>query len=145
MPLRITQILVILCWAFSPFSAFSSSLLPVTIHTGNQEHHFRLEQALTPESQEKGLMFRTSLPPDGGMIFRYDPPKPVYMWMRNTLIPLDMIFVRPDGTIAHIEKMAAPHSEIPRGTYQNIASVLELTGGTAEAQGIAPGDRVTYE
>ena len=125
-------------------AAFAAEVRPVSIHSGGHTHTLRLEVAQTEQQQQKGLMFRETLPEDGGMLFLYSPPRPVYMWMRNTLIPLDMIFVREDGTIAHIERNAAPHSENPRGIHAYVAAVLELPGGTAARLGIALGDRVDY-
>lgn len=123
---------------------FAASLLPVTIGTRSGEQFFHLEVADTPESLQKGLMFRTVLPVDGGMLFAYQPPRPTYMWMRNTLIPLDMVFVGPEGRILHIEHSAEPHSEQARGVSTPVAAVLELSGGTCQRLGIAVGDPVRY-
>jgi uncharacterized membrane protein (UPF0127 family) len=123
---------------------YAVSTVPVTIESGGQRHLFHLEVANTSEEQERGLMYRTELPADGGMLFPYAPPRPIYMWMRNTLIPLDMIFVRPKGVIGYIEHDAEPHSEIPRGTPSDVQAVLELPGGTARRLGIKVGDYVDY-
>ncbi len=126
-------------------SAMQTSTTLVKIHTSKAEHVFHLEIAASEKQQEDGLMFRKAIAPDGGMLFQYDPPRPVYMWMRNTLIPLDMLFVSSDGTIQHIVENAAPHSEEPRGILSPSKAVLELRGGTVKRLGIARGDQVTYE
>ena len=90
-----------------------------------------------------GLMFRTSLGPDQGMIFPYQPPRDVAFWMKNTLIPLDIIFVRANGMIARIST-AVPHSETQVPSGEAIALVLEIPGGRAAERGIRPGDRVEW-
>ena len=76
--------------------------MPLTIRSATGTHKFNVQVAATPEQQEQGLMFYRSLGPDEGMIFPYDPPQNVAFWMKNTLIPLDMVFIRADGTIARI-------------------------------------------
>ena len=81
--------------------------MPLTIKSKTKIHHFTVEVAATPEEQEKGLMFRRSLAGDRGMIFPYDPPQEVAFWMKNTLIPLDIIYIRSDGTIVRITKAEA--------------------------------------
>jgi uncharacterized membrane protein (UPF0127 family) len=88
-------------------------------------------------------MFRRSLAPDRGMIFPYDPPQPVAFWMRNTLIPLDMIFVRADGRIARIAT-ARPLDETPVPAGEPVAAVLEIAGGRAAELGISEGDTVEW-
>ena len=88
-------------------------------------------------------MFRRSLAPDRGMIFPYDPPQPVAFWMRNTLIPLDMIFVRADGRIARIAT-ARPLDETPVPAGEPVAAVLESAGGRAAELGISEGDTVEW-
>jgi uncharacterized protein len=89
------------------------------------------------------MMFRTSLAPDRGMLFPYAPPQPVGFWMRNTLIPLDMVFIRADGTIARIAT-AVPHSLEQVWSYEPVVAVLEIAGGRAAELGIKEGDRVDY-
>lgn len=88
-------------------------------------------------------MFRRSLGPDQGMIFPYDPPQEVSFWMRNTLIPLDIIFIRPDRTIARITN-AKPLDETPLPSGEPIDGVLEIRGGRAAELGIQPGDVVDW-
>jgi len=117
--------------------------VPLTIRSATGEHKFTVEVAATPGQQERGLMFVRSLAPDRGMIFPYDPPQQVSFWMKNTLIPLDMIFIRADGTIARIAT-AKPLDETPVPGGEPIAAVLEIAGGRAAELGIRMGDRVEW-
>ncbi len=118
--------------------------VPLTIRSASGEHRFTVEIAASPEEQETGLMFRSALAADRGMIFPYDPPQGVAFWMKNTLIPLDMIFIRADGTIARIGAMAVPHSLAPVPAGEPVAAVLEIAGGRAAELGIRAGDRVDW-
>ena len=118
--------------------------VPLTIRSKNKTHHFTVEVAATPEQQEKGLMFRRSLGADRGMIFPYEPPQEVAFWMKNTLIPLDIIYIRSDGTIARITKAEAMDlAPLPSG--EPIAAVLEIRSGRAAELGITEGDIVTWK
>jgi uncharacterized membrane protein (UPF0127 family) len=116
----------------------------LTIRTRNGERRFTVEVARTPEQQAQGLMHRQSLAPDAGMIFPYDPPQQAAFWMKNTVIPLDMIFIRPDGTIAQIAANTVPYSLDPVPSLEPVAAVLEIAGGRAGELGIAVGDRVSW-
>jgi uncharacterized membrane protein (UPF0127 family) len=118
--------------------------MPLTIHSQNGDHAFTVEVAATLDQQERGLMFRRSLGADQGMIFPYDPPQDVGFWMKNTLIPLDMLFIRSDGSIARIAENTTPLSldGVPSG--EPVAAVLELRGGRARELGIRAGDRVDW-
>ena len=87
--------------------------VPLTINSANGKHRFTVEVARTPEEQAQGLMFRKSVPPDRGMIFPYDPPVQVSFWMKNTLVPLDMVFIGPDGKIGRIAANTTPMSLDP--------------------------------
>jgi uncharacterized membrane protein (UPF0127 family) len=117
--------------------------IPLTIHSATGDHRFTVEVAASFAEQERGMMFRRSVAGDRGMIFPYDPPQEVGFWMKNTLIPLDMIFIRADGRIARIAT-AAPQSldNVPSG--EPVAAVLEIGGGRAAELGIKPGDRVEW-
>jgi uncharacterized membrane protein (UPF0127 family) len=116
----------------------------LTVRTAaGQLHRFTVEVARTPDEQQRGLMNRQSLAPDRGMIFPYQPPQQVGFWMKNTFIPLDMIFVRTDGSIARIET-AVPLNLEPVSSLEPIASVLEIPGGRAAELGIKAGDRVSW-
>jgi uncharacterized membrane protein (UPF0127 family) len=117
--------------------------VPLTIRTNSATHHFTVEVAATPEQQERGLMFRKSLAGDRGMIFPYDPPQDASFWMKNTLIPLDIIFIRSDGTIARItHAKALDVTPLPAG--EPIAAVLEIRAGRAAELGIKEGDVASW-
>ena len=117
--------------------------MPLTIHSANGAHHFDVDVAKTGAQQERGLMFVKSLAPDKGMIFPYDPPQAVAFWMENTLIPLDIIFVRADGTIARITT-GKPLDETQLPSGEPIGAVLEIRGGCARELGIRVGDKVSW-
>lgn len=106
--------------------------------------HFTVELALTPEQQQRGLMFREKMAPDAGMLFVFDGAEPRAFWMKNTLIPLDMIFIRTDGTIANILEKVPPQTLDPRSSDGPAKAVLELNGGIARFLDIKPGDRVVH-
>ena len=118
--------------------------VPLTIRSAQREHRFTVEVAASPQEQNDGLMFRRSLAPDRGMIFPYDPPQAVAFWMKNTLIPLDMIFIRADGTIARIAANTVPMSLDPVPGGEPVAAVLEIAGGRSAELGIREGDRVSW-
>lgn len=122
-----------------------STLLPLTITQDGKVHSFRVEVARTPEEQQKGLMGRISLPKDGGMLFPFPQPRVASFWMKNTLIPLDMLFVRQDGTIDRIAENTVPQSLEPVASSGEVAAVLELAGGTAAALGIDEGGTVRWD
>jgi uncharacterized membrane protein (UPF0127 family) len=115
----------------------------LTIRSKTGEHRFTVEVAATPDQQERGLMFRKSLAPDRGMIFPYNPPQVVGFWMKNTLIPLDIIYIRADGTIAHIAN-AEPMDLTPLPSGEPVVLVLEIAGGRAAQLGIKEGDKVSW-
>jgi uncharacterized protein len=123
----------------------ANSVIPATVQTLKGIVKLNVEVARTPEEQARGLMFRESLPADGGMLFPMDPPRHASFWMKNTIIPLDMIFIRPDGSIARIEPETIPHSLAPVTSGEPVSAVLELAGGRAAALGIAEGDRVIWD
>ncbi len=125
-------------------TAATAGLVPLSIRTRQGARHFRVEVARSEAEQARGLMFRTALAPDGGMIFPFAPPRPASFWMRNTVIPLDMIFVRADGTIARIAANTVPYSLDPVESGEPVAAVFEIGGGRAAALGIAPGDVVRW-
>jgi uncharacterized membrane protein (UPF0127 family) len=117
--------------------------IPLTIHSTSGVHRFTVEVAATPQQQERGLMFRRSLASDHGMIFPYNPPQQVGFWMRNTLIPLDMVFIRDDGRIARVAT-AQPLDETVVQSGERIVLVLEIPAGRAAQLGITVGDRVEW-
>ena len=119
--------------------------VPLTIKTAKGSASFTVEVAQTPEQQSQGLMYRQSLAPDRGMIFPRDPPGDASFWMKDTLIPLDLIFIRSDGTIARIAENAVPMSLDPIPSLEPIAAVLEIAGGRSAELGIKPGDKVSWK
>lgn len=121
---------------------FEIATLEIRTRTGS--HRFAVEVARTARQHATGLMFRRRLAPDAGMLFLYRTSGPVTMWMKNTFIPLDMLFVAADGRIVRIAQRTVPHSiqTIPSGGP--VISVLELNGGTAERLGIRTGDRIVH-
>lgn len=107
-------------------------------------HRFAIELALSREQQVQGLMYRPSLPATSGMLFVYRPSRRLKMWMKNTVIPLDMLFIAEDGRIVKIVERAVPYSTSVISSGEPVRAVLELNGGTAARLGIAPGDLVEY-
>ena len=123
----------------------AGGLESLTIVTaGGKRNAFQVEVMRTPDQRAKGLMFRNYMPSDRGMLFDFADSEPVAMWMQNTYIPLDMLFIRADGTIARIAERTEPLSTrtIPSG--EPVLSVLEINGGVAETLGIKPGDKVEH-
>jgi hypothetical protein len=119
--------------------------LPVTTIVIDSAHgpvKFQAELAADPVSQEKGLMFRKSMAPDAGMLFDFHTPDFQTFWMKNTVLPLDLIFIRADGTISSIAPNATPYSETPIPSYEPVRAVLEINGGRAAQLGILPGDHI---
>lgn len=126
-------------------SAAGLEQVPLTITTAKgKTHRFTVEVASTPDEQAQGLMDRQSMAPDRGMIFPYEPAQPVAFWMKNTYIPLDMIFIAPGGRILRIEQ-AVPLSLEPVGSGDAVEAVLELNGGRSAELGIVAGDRVSWK
>lgn len=103
-----------------------------------------VEIADTPARQALGLMYRTELPERGGMLFLNAVPREQTMWMRNTYIPLDMVFIRADGTVHRIAAMTEPHSEETISSNGLVSAVLEIAGGAAQRLGLKPGDKVRH-
>jgi uncharacterized protein len=128
----------------APSQASGVALDLLTIDTKAGPKTFKIEVALTNDQQATGLMFRTKLAEDEGMLFPHDEPREVTMWMRNTYVPLDMVFIRTDGIIHRIEANTEPMSERIISSNGPVGSVLEIVGGTASKLGIAPGDSVRH-
>lgn len=105
---------------------------------------FAVELALTPEQQQHGLMFRKEVKPYEGMLFDFGPERPIAMWMKNTLVPLDMLFIAADGRITRIAANTKPHSLDTIDSGSPVKAVLEIAGGSALLLGIKPGDRVIH-
>jgi uncharacterized protein len=114
------------------------------IATRSARHVFMVELATTPTQMERGLMFRTALAPDRGMLFVYPQERQVSFWMKNTYIPLDLIFIARSGAILGIAERAVPQSTAIIASEVPVRAVLEINGGTAQRLGIAVGDRVEH-
>jgi uncharacterized protein len=115
---------------------------PLTIVTKSTSVMFSAEIADTEFLRERGLMFRQRMPPDQAMVFDFVNPKPAAMWMKNTYISLDMIFVREDGTIAAIAENTVPKSLDTISVQEPVRGVIELAAGTAKRLGLHKGDKV---
>jgi uncharacterized membrane protein (UPF0127 family) len=129
--------------------ATPATIVTVTIASANGPHVFTVEAARTAAEQERGLMYRTDLADDGGMLFapyppEGGPPREATFWMKNTPSPLDIVFIRADHSIARIAENAVPFDETPIPSGEPVAAVLELKGGRAAALGIAEGDKVRW-
>lgn len=114
----------------------------VIVTKDGARHEFNVEMALSPEQQTVGLMFRTSVPADGGMLFDWGVPRDSTMWMRNTVSPLDMLFINDDGTIRRIAEDTVPQSLAVIESRGPVRATLEVAAGTAKRLGIRVGDRV---
>lgn len=119
-------------------------VVPLTITSASGRHAFRVEVARSDAEWSKGLMFRTAMGPDEGMVFVDRPPQPASFWMKNTVIPLDIVFVGLDRRILNIVADAEPYSLTPRSSQGVAGAVLELNGGRAAQLGLKPGDRVAW-
>ena len=114
----------------------------VFVTRDGQRHDFTVEMALKPDQQEVGEMFRTSVPDNGGMLFDMGPPHEIRMWMKNTLVPLDMVFITADGTIHSIAENTVPQSLATVSSHGPVRAVVELAGGTTARLNIRVGDKV---
>ncbi len=139
---RALAVLFVVLSASAADLAKAAELQTLEIASKSGVHAFQVEMAITPEEKEHGLMFRRELPEGHGMLFDFQFDQNVAFWMKNTYIPLDMLFIRADGRILRIAENTEPLSErnIPSGGP--VRAVLEVIGGTAKKLGIAAGDRV---
>jgi uncharacterized membrane protein (UPF0127 family) len=142
--LWISAIVVVALCALSGSGARAASVQPLEIVTKSGVQVFSVEMATTEEEKTTGMMYRKELPDGKGMLFDFSPEQQVSMWMKNTFISLDMIFIRADGRILRIAENTEPQSTriIPSGGLAK--GVLEVIAGTAKKYGIAPGDRVGH-
>jgi uncharacterized membrane protein (UPF0127 family) len=118
--------------------------LVIVTHDG-KSHDFNVEMARTADQQTVGLMWRKTVPADGGMLFVWDHPQESDMWMHNTVAPLDMLFIDGNGTIHHIEQNAVPFSLATISSHGPVRATLELAAGTVKRLGLQPGDKVRQE
>lgn len=134
-----------LCLVLLAGAARAQALEALTVVTREGARHpFQVEVARDQADRAQGLMFRRSLAPDGGMLFDFERVQSLAMWMQNTYVSLDMLFIRADGTVARIARDTEPLStrEIPSG--EPVLAVLEVVAGTAARLGLRPGDRVEH-
>lgn len=135
----------VLLFLLVPWSAWAVENTHLTIETvDGRSLPFSVEIAQTPEELTRGLMNRASLPADAGMLFNFAVDRQVAMWMKNTLIPLDMVFIQADGTITGIAERTVPMSLEIIPSPGPVRAVLELNGGTADRLRFKTGDRVNY-
>jgi len=129
-------------WLMVPLAAGSAEQQTLEIVSKSGVHVFTVELAVSDEERQKGLMFRRSLPESQGMLFDFKTDQDVSMWMRNTYVSLDMIFIRGDGRIQRIAENTQTESDRIISSGGPVRAVLEVVAGTAKKFGIAPGDRV---
>ena len=125
-------------------SAHAMRLETLKLITAQGTHAIDVEVTETPAEKAQGLMFRTRLADTNGMLFFYETPQEITMWMRNTYIPLDMVFIRADGVVHRIEARTEPLSEKIVASRGDVTACLELAGGAAERLGLKAGDRVEH-
>jgi uncharacterized protein len=116
----------------------------LTVVSGHKNHAFKVMIARTAAEQEVGMMWQLAVKPHEGMLFPFPTARPAAFWMKNTLIPLDIIFIRKDGRIANIAANAVPQSLEPIPAAGMVSAVLEIGGGQAAQLGLKPGDRVRW-
>ena len=131
--------------AVHPESEAGLAQVQLCIVSKTKTHSFVVELAQTGEQQQKGLMFRTELADNRGMLFPFREPHMASFWMRNTVIPLDIIFVRADGSIENIVENTTPYSLDQVKSTAPVAAVLELRAGLTTELGIKPGDKVRWK
>jgi uncharacterized membrane protein (UPF0127 family) len=135
-------VLALTAGLFDPAQAMRRETLKLL--TAGAERVIDVEVTETSEEKAQGLMFRTRMADTSGMLFFYETPQEITMWMRNTYIPLDMVFIRADGTVHRIEMRTEPLSEDIIASHGDVVACLELAGGAAERLGLKPGDRVEH-
>ena len=142
--MRATTLGVVLLFAMTGCSSAASGLptAQVTIETSGGPKVLSVEVASDPASQQRGLMFRRELAPNAGMLFEFQSSTSQSFWMKDTVLSLDMLFIRSDGTIATIAAQTVPLSTMPIRSTEPVRAVLEINGGRARELGIRPGDRV---
>jgi len=132
-------LMAVLSMAMTPVRA---ATIPLAVDTASGRHVFQVDIADTDEARTHGLMFRRSLPADYGMLFVFDERQPLMFWMKNTYVPLDIVFIKSDGTVRTVAAQATPLSEALIRSGGAARYVLELLGGTAGRIGLGPGDRI---
>jgi uncharacterized membrane protein (UPF0127 family) len=140
----IIAVAAVTLFAFAAPRTQAASVQPLEIVTKNGVQVFSVEMATTEQEKETGLMYRKELADGKGMLFDFSPEQEVSMWMKNTYIPLDMIFIRSDGRILRIAENTEPLSTKIIASGGLAKGVLEVIAGTAKKYGIEPGDRVGH-
>lgn len=129
-------------FALNPLEASGGRPDRIVVETKSGAHTFTVEWATNSEERARGLMFRESMAPDHGMVFDFIVEQDVSFWMKNTPLPLDMIFIHADGTVARIARNTVPFSEAPVPSGSSVRYVFEVVAGTADRIGLIGGDRV---
>jgi len=144
--LRAAPLLVVLALLAAGLMQSAQAMRQETLKliTARGTHVIDVDVTETPAEKAQGLMFRTRLADSAGMLFFYETPQEITMWMRNTYIPLDMVFIRADGVVHRIEARTEPLSEKIVASRGDVTACLELAGGAAERLGLKPGDRVEH-
>ena len=140
----LAAVLVVVGFAVASAPASAASFQPLEIVTKNGVQVFSVEMATTEEEKQTGLMYRKELADGKGMLFDFNPEQEVSMWMKNTYVSLDMIFIRADGRILRIAENTEPLSTKIISSKGPARAVLEVVAGTAQKYGIRPGDRVGH-
>jgi len=147
--MRFLKFALIITLAFIPLVSCNgdkSAIDLLVIETSNgKKHIFNISVATEKEDLERGLMFVETMPEDEGMLFIYKTDMYLSFWMKNTLIPLDILFIRNDGTIANIHHMAIPHDETHIKSAGGVRAALEINGGLAAKLNIKAGDIIKYD
>lgn len=142
--LRRTGALVAVVAMLLPIAAMADDG-KLTLHSATGDYSFNVEVVDTPESRAQGLMYVTDLADDAGMLFDFKEERPVSFWMRNTFIPLDMIFVGADGVVKNIHVNARPHDPTGIPSDGPVQFVLEIPGGRSVEIGLKAGDRMDHD
>jgi uncharacterized membrane protein (UPF0127 family) len=141
-PLLVVLALLLATTLLHPAHAMRRETLKLI--TAQGEHVINIEVTESQAEKAQGLMFRTHMADNAGMLFHYETPQEITMWMRNTYIPLDMVFIRGNGVVHRIEAHTVPMSEAIVASGGDVTACLELAGGAAARLGLRPGDRVEH-
>ena len=125
--------------------SYLSDSTHLVIQSNSGNHPFVIELAINDAERAKGLMYRTKMEPDHGMLFDFGATAPVYMWMKNTYIPLDMLFLKADGVVHHVVQHTTPLSQSIIGSGGDVRYVFEVKSGAVQQTGVKPGDRLLHQ
>ncbi len=141
--MRTALVILSLFWAGDVLAACRPDR--VDLRNDKTQIRFDVEPAVTPQERSRGLMFRESLPRNAGMLFVFDPPQPVSFWMKNTLIPLDMIFLDRTGVVTYVHAEAVPGDLTPVEGGDSVYAVLEINAGLSARYMIGPDTQMRHE